>query len=200
MMKLFALLAALLLAAPALAQNGANDLACQSGGAPCVRVPVQSSPPTLSGHATDWLTQTTAGGLRVQLQDGAGHDAGLANPLPVSIVTSSSASAGVAPLVAPSGVAASRVIRASAGLVAGLQVSSGASAGWVLLYDAASAPSDGAVTPLKVYRLGASSSLILNWPPGQELKVSTGLVAVFSTTGPTTQTSSATAYFTGDVL
>jgi hypothetical protein len=82
------LLLAAIFALPALpvaAQNGANNVDCSRPGAgPCVHLPVQSAPPALTG-AVDWLTQTTAGGMRVQLQDGAGHDVSGATPLPVSL-------------------------------------------------------------------------------------------------------------------
>ncbi len=110
-----------------------------------------------------------------------------------------SATAGVASLAAPSAVASSRVLRSTAGLVMGVQVTTGATAGYVLLSDATSASVDGAVTPLKCYRVPATSSFSALWPAGSELRVSTGLVVAFSSTGCFTQTLSATAFISGDV-
>jgi hypothetical protein len=69
---------------------------------------------------------------------------------------------------------------------------------WVLIYDAATAPADGTVTPLKCYAqtTGTTSvSAAFTIPP---LFVN-GVVIAVSTTGCFTQTSSTHAFIAGDV-
>jgi hypothetical protein len=72
-----------------------------------------------------------------------------------------------------------------------LDVVSGASAGYVMVFNTASAPADGAVTPQYCYAMAANSTLTL----GQVLLPTIGNVTiVFSTTGCFTKTASATAF------
>lgn len=94
------------------------------------------------------------------------------------------------------------VLKASAGALYNITVTIGASAGWLLLFDATSAPADGAVTPAYWYPVatnGTFGAIAVSWP-AVPLKFSTGIVAVFSTTGPFTKTASATAQFSAQVL
>jgi len=91
------------------------------------------------------------------------------------------------------------VFLAKAGTLYGFSVTSGASAGYVLVYNSASAPADGTVTPIGCYALPASSTLGVAYTP-LPLTMSTGITLVFSTSGCFTQTSSATAFFLGEVL
>ena len=91
--------------------------------------------------------------------------------------------------------ASSFVMKALAGGVDFFQVNTGATAGYVMLHDAAAAPSNGAVTPLLCIQVAANSTVSVGLDP--PLKVTTGAVLTFSTTGPTTLTLSATAWFSG---
>lgn len=94
---------------------------------------------------------------------------------------------------------ANHVLKASAGTLFGLSVTSSV-AGYVLIYNAASAPSDGAVTPVACYYLSSSpGTLGIAFTPFP-LTMSAGITAVFSTTGCFTQTSSSTAFFSAQVL
>lgn len=92
----------------------------------------------------------------------------------------------------------SHVFKATAGTLFGLSVTSGASAGYVLVFNATSAPADGAVTPVACYQLPASQTIGIAFTPFP-LAMSTGITAVFSTTGCFTKTASATAFFLGEI-
>lgn len=94
---------------------------------------------------------------------------------------------------------ASHIFKSSAGVLYGFSVTSGASAGYVLVYNATSAPGDGAVTPAACYAVPASSTVGVAYTP-LPLNFTTGITLVFSTTGCFMQTSSATAFFIGEVL
>jgi hypothetical protein len=71
---------------------------------------------------------------------------------------------------------------------------SGASAGFVLVFDATAAPSDGTVTPKNCYELPANTTLGVSWGDYPE-PFTTGIVLVFSTTGCFIKTISNTAFF-----
>ena len=107
--------------------------------------------------------------------------------------------AGIAPS-ATSALAGSLVLKASAGNLYGLTVTTSTVAGYVMLFNATSAPADGAVTPTKCIYLGAAPSTVaISWRSGPASYYSTGITAVFSTTGCFTKTASATAFLDGDV-
>lgn len=145
---------------------------------------------------------TQRGSIKVTLYDtGAGPislipitgavAAGTGN-LAVSQAPSSAAGGAIAP-TATSAVAASLVAKASAGNLYDWQVTSGASAGYVLLFNATSAPADGAVTPVQCVAVAANSTVGSSMH-GIPERYSTGITVVFSTTGCFTKTSSATAF------
>ena len=92
---------------------------------------------------------------------------------------------------------ASHVLKASAGTLYSVKVVTTTTAGWLLIFNATSAPADGAVTPIDFYQVGASTFLDVAWPT--PLAANAGLTVVFSTTGPFTKTGSATAAFSAQV-
>ena len=112
-------------------------------------------------------------------------------------VPASSGTVGVA-ANATAAVAAGHVLKSSAGNLYGLTVTSGATAGYVMIFNSTSVPADGAVTPTKCVALAASSSLVLDFR-GAPLYHSTGTSVAFSTTGCFTKTGSATAYISGEI-
>lgn len=77
-----------------------------------------------------------------------------------------------------------------------LYVTTGAAAGYLMTFNAVSAPIDGAVTPTECIAVGANQTISLDFGETAEQYV-TGLTAVFSTTGCFTKTASATAFFKG---
>lgn len=66
--------------------------------------------------------------------------------------------------------------------------------GFVMTFDAVSAPSNGAVTPRECIYMAGPNTMAVDFGDTTEPYV-TGLTAVFSTTGCFTQTLSATAFF-----
>lgn len=76
----------------------------------------------------------------------------------------------------------------------GFSVTSGASAGYVLVFNTAGAPVDGAVTPKQCYVLAANSTLDKVFYPRPFNMTAVGVTIVFSTTGCFTKTASATAF------
>lgn len=98
-------------------------------------------------------------------------------------------------------LAANQVVKSSAGNLYSLQVSAdstlSAAAWWLMLYDAASAPVDGAVTPLKCYAFpSGTTSASMAFPA--PISFVTGVVAGVSTTGCFTKTASTHAFISGD--
>jgi hypothetical protein len=93
-------------------------------------------------------------------------------------------------------VAASQILCSGQCNVAGFEVTTGASAGWVLLFDQNTVPGDGAVTPVKFWQLAINTTLTVAWH--WAVRMNNGAVLVFSTTGPFTKTASATATFSGE--
>lgn len=118
---------------------------------------------------------------------------------PTTPLGTSSAGAAIAP-VESSAAESSHVLKSSGGNLYNLQVATGATAGWLMLFDATSAPADGAVTPIKCFgEIPASSTVGISWPLGSPPTFVNGIVAVFSSTGCFAKTASATAFFSGEV-
>lgn len=102
------------------------------------------------------------------------------------------------PSTATSVAASSIVLKASAGNLFSVCVNAGASAGYLLIFDATSAPADGVVTPVFSIPVAANSFYTTDW--AYPIRCATGITLVFSTTGPYTKTASATAFLSGQFL
>lgn len=124
----------------------------------------------------------------------------IANGSGVVNAPSSESLAGIASVVSTA-AESSHVLKSGAGNLYGLTVSIGATTGYVMIFNATSAPVDGAVTPtwppVRVVSDGISGWISIGFDP--PLYCSTGITAVFSSTGPFTKTASATAVFGGQV-
>lgn len=94
--------------------------------------------------------------------------------------------------------AGSLIAKATAGNCYGFNVVSGASAGYFMLFNSATVPADGTVTPFRTYVMAANASLGVHWDVPR--RFSAGIVGVFSTTGPFTKTLSATAFIAVDYV
>ncbi len=94
--------------------------------------------------------------------------------------------------------ASSLVLKSGSGNLYDVDITTGGSAGYLMVFAATSAPVDGTVTPLRAYVVAANSSFNKSFHP--PLRVSTGTTLVFSTTGPFTKTASATAFMAGTCL
>ncbi len=93
------------------------------------------------------------------------------------------------------------VLKASAGNLYSISVTVGATSGYLMIFNAISAPTDGAVTPAYCIPVTSNGTNGLNgasWSVNPA-SFSTGITAVFSSTGCTTKTASATAFFTAQV-
>lgn len=116
-------------------------------------------------------------------------------------VVQATSSEALAATTSSSGTAAAsnQVLKASAGNLYDLTVTIGATSGYVMLFDATSLPSNGAVTPVWCYAVtsnGTNGGIAAAWPSPK--RFGTGITAGFSTTGCFTLTASATANFFGD--
>ena len=92
--------------------------------------------------------------------------------------------------------AGSLIVKASAGNLYGYNIVSGASAGYVMIFDSATVPADGTVTPKLCLAIAANASIQAD--RDVPIRFTSGIAMVFSTTGPFTKTISATAFLAGD--
>lgn len=112
----------------------------------------------------------------------------------------SSANGAIVPVVSTA-LESCRVLKASAGNLYSLGITIQATSGVVQLFNATSAPADGAVTPIwsmPVLSNGTFGGASWNW--NMPLRFSTGATVCFSSaTTPFTKTASATAMFSGSI-
>ncbi|MGH7114716.1 MAG: hypothetical protein ACREE9_09500 [Stellaceae bacterium] len=100
---------------------------------------------------------------------------------------------GIVPVVSAA-AEASQLIKAAPGNLYSLYVTTGASAGYVMTFNADVVPADGVVTPVECVAAPADSTISINFDGPPDI-YSIGIVAVFSTTGCFTKTASPTAFF-----
>jgi hypothetical protein len=149
---------------------------------------------------------TPGSGLTVNTLPNAGQ-ATMANSLSVAIASDqSSIPVTVTPVpIAPvrsTALEASHLFKSGAGSLFDTYCLTTSVSGYFMLFDAVTAPSDGAVpgTLLAVAVGGTNAEISFPYSEFHPLPFVTGLVAVFSTTGPLTKTASATAFMSGRVI
>lgn len=149
---------------------------------------------TASGFNTVNLLTATANSVF----NGTSWDRQRGNTDGIFTVNAPSAASAVAitPVVT-SAVASNLVIKGSAGNLYAVNITTGASAGYLMIFNATSAPADGAVTPVKCLPVAANTGMELSYR-SLPVAFSTGITAVFSTTGCFSKTASATAFISGD--
>lgn len=156
---------------------------------------VSTNPPDYTSGAQS-LSQTLDGGLRVQPMDGQGHDVGPTNPLYVSTITSTQGHA--LPTVSSSAVAPGLVLKASAAVVYGAQVMNPSGAvGLLMLFNSATVPADGAVTPVKCWNVPVGTSVTVQFNP--PLAFDTGASVAFSSGTDCFAKTGVNAFFSGEV-
>lgn len=101
--------------------------------------------------------------------------------------------AGAAPVISAA-TEGSHILKASPGCLLAAYATTGATAGYLMIFNSATVPADGAVTPQNCIYIPATTSIALNWAPQPPEWYSTGISAAFSTTGCFTKTLSATAF------
>lgn len=91
----------------------------------------------------------------------------------------------------------SHVLKAAPGcILSGYVTIDSTTAGWLMLFNSATVPADGAVTPQDcIYINTAPGSIGLNWAPLPPEWFSVGISVAFSSTGCFTKTVSAHAFF-----
>ena len=117
----------------------------------------------------------------------------------IVVAPTSASAAGITPIVSAS-AEGSHVLKGSPGNLYSLYVTTGATSGYVMTFNATTAPADGAVTPIECVPVFATSTLGLTFGSGPPDVYSTGITAVFSSTGCFTKTVSATAFFKARVM
>lgn len=142
-----------------------------------------------------WLIPIGAGTAAVPamaITDPTGTPYTAISPLPVR-----ASAVPAAPLATPT-VAGTLTLKSVPCTFYGANITAVATAGYLMLFDAAAAPIDGTVTPTKVWVVAANSSLEIGYENG--LTMALGAVLVFSSTGPFTKTVSATAFMSGEAV
>lgn len=150
----------------------------------------QSAIPVAMGPGLSSLTDGQATSLRTDLFGRLYVDVHNA----VTVIPNSGMQGANGVMVATTALASSLVVSAGTGNLLYLNVVNGASAGFVMVFNATSAPADGAVTPALCYTMAANSTLQLPTNAIAQPFFATGIVVVFSTTGCFSKTASATAF------
>lgn len=119
-------------------------------------------------------------------------------PVGVTVTPSSSSTAGIAPVVSGS-AEGTHVLKGSPGNLYDLYVTTGATPGYLMVFNATTAPGDGAVTPADCVAAPASATTSVFTLASPPEVFSTGISVAFSSTGCFTKTASATAFFHGRV-
>lgn len=172
MRKLILALSLLLVAASAHAQRMTPPWEQSAGG--CA---FNTVPPTLTSGWLGFLQCDSTGNLRTTATIGA------------PTITDSTSTA----------LEGARVFKASAGTLYRVTLTITTVSGWLMIFNATSAPADGAVTPAycaPVLSNGTTGFIAVDFS-GAPRTLSTGITAVFSSTGCFTKTTSATGYFNG---
>lgn len=101
-------------------------------------------------------------------------------PLPVTIAPSSSVTVGITPVVSAS-AEATHVLKSAPGIVYSVYAANQTgTAGFLVVLNMASSPSDGAITPLACVALPANGNTSVNYIPGPAAIYSAGIVAVLT--------------------
>jgi hypothetical protein len=89
----------------------------------------------------------------------------------------------------------SHILKASPGCLIAAYVYNSGAAGFLLIFNSATVPADGAVTPIHCLPVAAASYQFVNFAPLPPEWYSAGIVAVVSTTGCFTKTIGSGAFF-----
>lgn len=172
-------------------QATAANLNAQVVGAVASGVSDSGNPVKIGARAETTDTTVTTGQI-------SNLKATLNGALKTAVLPTSDANAAITAVVSTA-AESNHVLKASAGNLYGVSVTSGATAGFLMVFNATSAPADGAVTPIQCVVVPANNTVGLTFNSGPPDAYSTGITAVFSSTGCFTKTASATAFFSGRV-
>lgn len=96
-------------------------------------------------------------------------------------------------------MASNLVLKSAAGSLYACYVTTGATSGWLMLFDSPSIPPNGTVTPKNCIFCPANATTEIELPFLTPEPFSTGITAAFSSTGPFTLTASASTFIKGIV-
>lgn len=120
--------------------------------------------------------------------------------LNVATIPASGSDAAVS-YVSSTTLTANQIIKAAAGNLYSFEVSAdstlSAAAWWIMIYDAVTAPADGAITPAKCYAMPSGTTGYAAAFP-TPLRLATGITIGVSTAGCFTKTASTHAFISGD--
>lgn len=195
-------------AAPTYVTGTTNPINCTTSGEQRMQIGSVGLAAAVIASSSDSLPTSTVGLFTNSLQrvsdgagnfvrlravggsDGTGAGIGAANPVSCSVAACGLVS------VRNVAVGSAQIIKGSGGNLYDWQVTSGASAGYVMIFNATTAPADGAVTPAQCVTVAANTTVGSSFNLVPEY-YATGIVIVFSTTGCFTKTASATAFIRG---
>ena len=126
---------------------------------------------------------------------------GSTGPLSVGVGATANTAAGITPAVSTS-AEATRVLKASAGNLYSVYATNlTATAGFLVVLNATSAPGDGAIAPLACVPLPASGTASINFNPGPAAVYSTGITVVLTSAATcfTKTTGTITGFISGSV-
>ncbi|MFA5898356.1 MAG: hypothetical protein WC829_04505 [Hyphomicrobium sp.] len=142
-----------------------------------------------------WLNPSGTGTAAVQavsITNPTGAEYGTGTPLPVLV-----SSTPVTPVSTPI-AAGTLTLQTDPCTFYGANITTVATAGYLMLFDAIAAPADGTVTPVKVWIVAANSTLEVGYTTG--LAMAIGATLVFSSTGPFSKTVSASVFMSGEAV
>lgn len=174
--------------------SGSTSNASSGVATSSTNVPVVGYNYTFNGTTWDQWSSLTVGSKHagtVAIVDASGNQiTSFGTALPV-------ATAGIAPYISTS-LESCHVMKASQATAISYGVTTGATAGYLMVFNATSAPADGAVTPAALaIQIPANATVTRTYSPPSTLQLSTGFTVCFSSTGPFTKTASATAMLEG---
>lgn len=150
-------------------------------------------------------TVTPGSGLTINTLPNAGQ-VSMANSLSVAIASDQSSIGVLVPTTSVAAVRStalesSHIFKSGAGILLDTYCLPTSVSGLYMLFDATSAPADGAVQPMAVIPVGLGQASGFEFHEFFPLQFGTGLVGVFSSaTSPFTKTASATAYMSARVI
>jgi len=112
----------------------------------------------------------------------------------IYLAPSSSASFAIIPGHSTS-LEGSRILKANAGNLYSLYAITTNASGYLMTFNATSVPTDGPVMPVECIPVGENSYASINFAGAPPDRYTTGIIAVFSSTGPFTKTLSETVFF-----
>lgn len=171
--------------------GGSGATSSQVQGTQADSTAATGNPVNVSGRYTSTLpTLTTGQAAQMRLTLNAAQH--------VSSTPTTDANVSITP-TSSAALESGRVLKASAGNLYMLSVSTSGTAGYVMVFNSTTVPADGAVTPVICRQMATNSTLTIS-NSVLPARFATGISVAFSSTGCFTKTASATAFIEGYVM